>query len=96
MISKIMESSIQDTIAVHLMENGILTDEQHCFVPGRDCITQLLLCMEESTSMIEEGKNIDMDMFFNSSKMAAIYACFGGNGHHDGGLEHCTSTVYGC
>ena len=57
-ISKIMESIIRDAIVPHLMKNGILTDEKHGFVPGRDCITQLLLCMEEWTSMIEEDFDI--------------------------------------
>ena len=55
-----MESIIQDAIVAHLVKNGILTDEQHGFVPGRDGTTQLLLCMEEWTSMIEECKNFDI------------------------------------
>ena len=59
-ISMIMESIIRDAMVAHLMKNGILTDEQHGFVPGRDCITQLLLCMEEWTSMNGEGKNFDI------------------------------------
>ena len=59
-ISKIMESIIRDTIVVHLIKNEILSDDQHGFVPGRDCMTQLLLCMEEWTSMVEEGKNFDI------------------------------------
>ena len=59
-ISKIMESIIRDAIVAHLMKNGILTDEQHGFVPGMDCIIQLLLYMEEWTSMSEEDKNFDI------------------------------------
>ena len=59
-ISKIMESIIPDAIVVHLIKNEILSDDQHGFVPGRDWMTQLLLCMEEWTSMVEEGKNFDI------------------------------------
>ena len=55
-----MESIIRDAIVVHLIKNEILSDDQHGFVPGRDCLTQLLLCMEEWTSMVEEGKNFDI------------------------------------
>ena len=49
-----MELIIRDAIVTHLMKNVILPDEQH------DCITQLLLCMEEWTIMIEEDKNFDI------------------------------------
>ena len=37
-----------------------------------------------------------MDMFFNSSKMAAIYTCIWEMVIHNDDLEHCTSTIYGC
>ena len=60
-ISKTMESIILDAIVVHLIKNEILSDDQHGFVPGRDCMTQLLLCMEEWTSMVEEGKTFDIN-----------------------------------
>ena len=57
-ISKIMESIIRDAIVVHHIKNEILSDDQHGYVPGRDCMTQLLLCMEEWTSMVEEEKTL--------------------------------------
>ena len=41
-ISKIMESLVRDTLVYHLMKNNLLADEQHGFVPERNCITQLL------------------------------------------------------
>ena len=46
-ISKVMESIIRDTIVAHLMKHGILSNDQHGFVPERNCITQLLICMED-------------------------------------------------
>ncbi len=30
-----------------MMDNHLFTDEQHGFVPGRSCMTQLLLVIEE-------------------------------------------------
>ena len=37
-----------------------------------------------------------MDMFFNFSKMAAIYAYFGEMVIRDGDLEYCARSIYGC
>jgi len=44
----------------HLIKNGILCDNQHGFVPKRNCMTQLLLCMEDWTRMIENCKAFDV------------------------------------
>ena len=49
------------------MKLNYLCDEQHGFVPGRNCITQLLLCLEEWTSMIENEKAFDI-MYTDFSK----------------------------
>ena len=43
-----------------MVKHNLLSDDQHGFVPGRDCITQLLLCMEEWTSMIEKGEAFEV------------------------------------
>ena len=59
-ISKIMESIVRDAMVTHLMKNNLITDDQHGFVPNRDCITQLLVCMEDWSKMIEEGDCFDV------------------------------------
>ena len=59
-ISKMMESIVRDAIVAHLMKNNLFTNDQHGFVPGRDCITQLLVCMEIWTKMIEDGHCFDV------------------------------------
>ena len=59
-ISKIMESIVRDAIVEHLVKNGLFTDDQHGFVPGRNCITQLLVCLEAWTRMIENGDCFDV------------------------------------
>ena len=59
-ISKIMESVLRDKILEHLIKHEILTDPQHGFVPDRDCMTQLLLCLDEWTEMIENNHVFDI------------------------------------
>ena len=45
-ISKIMESIVRDAIVDHLLKNDLFSNDQHGFVPGRNCISQLLVCIE--------------------------------------------------
>ena len=59
-ISKVMESIVRDAIVSHMMINNLFAEQQHGFVPKRDCITQLLLCLEEWTAMVECGKPFDI------------------------------------
>ena len=44
----------------HLIRNKLFNDNQHGFVPDRNCITQLLICIEAWTKMIEDGKSFDV------------------------------------
>ena len=59
-ICKIMESIIRDHIVSYMTTNKLFTDEQHGFVPKRDCMTNLLIAMEEWTAAIEIGNDIDV------------------------------------
>ena len=59
-ISKIMESIIWDAIVSHMMKHDIISDAQHGFVPGRNCLSQLLICREDWTSMLEKRKAFDV------------------------------------
>lgn len=59
-LSKLMESIVRDAIVQHLMNNNLITDDQHGFVPGRDCITQLLVCMEEWTKRLEYNRAFEV------------------------------------
>ena len=59
-ISKIMESIVRDGIVSHLMKNDLISDEQHGFVPGRDCRTQLLACIEDWTERLENSRTFDV------------------------------------
>ena len=59
-ICKVMESIIRDSIVDHIMENNLFCDNQHGFVPGRSCITQLLCCIEEWSKMLDLGLPVDI------------------------------------
>mgnify|MGYP000403395009 CR=1 FL=1 len=59
-IAKVFESLIRDALVTHMMDNGLFADEQHGFVPGRSCMTQLLLVMEEWTKILENGTPLDV------------------------------------
>ena len=57
---KIMESFIREAIVNHMMTNNLFCNEQHGFVPGRSCITQLLEMMEIWTEMLDSGNAVDV------------------------------------
>ena len=59
-ISKIMESIIRDAIVEHVAKNDLFANERHGFVPVRDCVSQLLMCLEEWTNFIERGECFDV------------------------------------
>ena len=59
-IGKIMESIIKDAIVEHFMRNDMFCDQQHGFVPGRNCITQLLCCLEEWTMLLDDKYPLDI------------------------------------
>ena len=70
---KVMESIIRDAIVAHLMKHGLLSNEQHGFVTERNCITRLLICMEDWTNMVENGESFDIiDFSKDHSKLIVL------------------------
>jgi hypothetical protein len=57
---KVMESFVREAILEHMNANGLLAEEQHGFIAGRSCITQLLECLEEWTRIMDEGGHVDV------------------------------------
>ena len=43
-----------------MVSNNYIADEQHGFVPGRECMTNLLQAMDDWTKARELGHNIDV------------------------------------
>ena len=59
-IGKLMESIIRDKILSHMERNNLFWETQHGFVPSRNCITILLICMEHWTNILVKGYPVDI------------------------------------
>ena len=59
-VCKMMESVIRDHIVSYMSANNLFANEQHGFVPNRDCMTNLLSALEDWTEDIESGFDIDV------------------------------------
>ena len=59
-VCKMMESIIRDHIVAYMSSNNLFANEQHGFLPNRDCMTNLLSALEVWTEAIESGCNIDV------------------------------------
>ncbi len=55
-----MEKIIRNALVDHLENNNILSPYQHGYRKGRSCITQLLECVEDWTSAIDEHNDVDI------------------------------------
>lgn len=59
-ICKLMESIIRDKLVEHMITNDLFSKQQHGFVPLRDCMTNLLTCMEKWSEFLERDDSIDV------------------------------------
>jgi len=57
---KLLESIIRDGIMEHLLNNNLLNQSQHGFVPGKSCCTNLLEFLEKTTEAIDTGRPFDV------------------------------------
>ena len=62
-VCKVLESFIRDQIMEHLKLNNLLFPDQHGFVSGRSCITQLLSVIETWTDAIDHHLTTDTIYF---------------------------------
>ena len=58
-----MESIIKDEIYDHLNSNHFLSVNQHRFMPGRSCTTQLLIAMDYWTKALEQRIPVDIIVY---------------------------------
>ena len=59
-ISKLFESIVRDAIVAHMSNNKLFAEEQHGFVPKRNCATQLLDSLEAWNNIMEERGCVDI------------------------------------
>ena len=57
---KVMEKIVLDHMINHLLKNSLISKEQHGFVPGRSCVTQLLEVMDIWSEILDEGGSMDV------------------------------------
>ena len=62
-VCKVMEKIVCSTILAFLTANQLITQQQHGFVRGRSCQTNILLCLEKWTELVDSGKNVDVAYF---------------------------------
>jgi len=62
-VSKILEKHIHSLVFEHLMENGLLSDVQWSFTPGRSTTTALLSVFHNIMQLAENGNDIGLVFF---------------------------------
>jgi len=59
-ICKLMESIIRDYIMHFFFENSYLSNKQYGFIKGRSTVLQLLKIMDDWTTQLDSGGQIDV------------------------------------
>jgi hypothetical protein len=57
---KVMERLVRKEVLQHMTSNGFLSDNQHGFVQGRSCTTQLLKVVDKLTEILDRGGALDL------------------------------------
>ena len=62
-ICKILEKMVCSAIMCFLTRNNLITPQQHGFMRGRSCQTNIMLCLEKWTEILDEGMSVDVAYF---------------------------------
>ena len=62
-MSKAFESIFSERLMTHLYSNLLISQEQHGFVKGRNCQTNILSCLEDWTKAVDENDSVDVIYF---------------------------------
>ena len=62
-VCKVMEKIICAAIIAFLTIHDLISHQQHGFIKGRSCQTNILLCLEKWTQMVDDGKCVDVAYF---------------------------------
>ena len=58
-VCKVMESIIREHMLSHMLENKLMSDQQHGFLPRKSTVTQLLETLEIWTDALDRGESLD-------------------------------------
>ena len=59
-LCKLLEKLVRKHIMQHLVDNDLISQHQHGFVPGRSCTTQLLEALDSWTEIVDSGGGVDV------------------------------------
>ena len=62
-VCKVMEKVVCSAILSFLTRHRLITHQQHGFVRGRSCQTNVMLCLEKWTEIVDEGDSVDVAYF---------------------------------
>jgi len=57
---KLLESIMKDKIMQHLLENNLIEDTQHGFMPGKSCASNLVTFMDFVSKAVDNGNAVDI------------------------------------
>merc|ERR1711970_630959 len=66
-VCKVLEKILCSAIIGYLTTHNLISQQQHGFIRGRSCQTNILLCLERWTDYLDSGKNVDI-AYFDYSK----------------------------
>ena len=66
-ICKVLEKIVCAAMISFLSEHKLISPQQHGFLRGRSCQTNIMLCLERWTQILDDGKSVDV-AFFDYSK----------------------------
>ena len=62
-VCKVLEQIVCSAILAFLTTNLLISQQQHGFVRGRSCQTNILLCLEKWTELVDQNKSVDVAYF---------------------------------
>ncbi len=65
---KIMESIIREYLMKHMIDNDLFAEQQHGFLPGRSCATQLLDVLDDWFLNFDKNVPIDVKIYLDMAK----------------------------
>jgi hypothetical protein len=69
-LCKVMKAIIREHVMEHMVTYNLFCDQQHGFVPGRSCMTQLMTCIDEWTEALDKGEPLPVDAIYLDFKKA--------------------------
>ena len=57
---KLLESIIRDNVVDHMRKNELFSVDQHGYIKGRSCMTQLIEVLDQWTNILDSGGSVDV------------------------------------